>query len=261
MGGFPKQGGGHGPLQAPCDQSMSERDGDFVGAASSATGWRTRLNDAAPQGSLATGPELPQGRRQCGSEPRTIAMDIARGRPGRQIARCHAARRRRATDHGGFTLIEVLMVVMIVAILAAAVIPAIGEVSEDAKDATLMRDLQLLRAQIELFRLEHDGNPPGWNGVNPIFHMLMYSNTAGNVSAVKSDQYPYGPYLPQKPIANPFNDGIGWKFSSDPSSEVPDHTLTTAGGILVGWFYNRDTGQIAANAEGNTADGTPRIKL
>jgi len=167
----------------------------------------------------------------------------------------------RATPDRGFTLIEVLIVVMIVSILAAAIIPAIGEVSDDSKDSVLMRDLQLLRAQIELFRAEHDGNVPGWNGTNPILHMMLHTDAAGEVSPSPSEDHPYGPYLPPNAIANPFNDGKAWKPSSNPSGETPDHSLVNGSSQKVGWFYDPDTGRIAANAEGVTADGVPRIQL
>ena len=168
---------------------------------------------------------------------------------------------KRQKRRAGFTLLEILIVVVILAILAAAVVPAVGEISEEAKDSALMRDLQLMRAQIELFKAEHEGNPPGWNGLNPMFHMLLYSNEKGDISLVQNDDYPLGPYLPKQEIVNPFSGGSAWKQSNNPAGEIPDESMTNASGQIIGWFYDRNTGRIAANAEGRTADGTPRIQL
>lgn len=166
----------------------------------------------------------------------------------------------RPASRGGFTLVEVLIVVTIIAILAGAVLPAFVDSSDDARDATLKHNLQSVRHQIQLFRAQHKGNWPGYAGVPAYVHMLGYSNEDGAFGLSKSSSHPLGPYLPMQGLVNPFNGGTAWKGSSDPSGEVPDETMESAG-VVVGWFYDSTTGRISANAEGSTSDGKPRVQL
>lgn len=55
----------------------------------------------------------------------------------------------------GFTLVEILIVVIILGILAAIVIPQFTNASQDARKSSLVSQLQTLRSQIQLFRLQH----------------------------------------------------------------------------------------------------------
>jgi len=59
------------------------------------------------------------------------------------------------TRKSGFTLIEILIVVIILGILAAIVIPQFTNASEDARKSSLSSQLQTLRSQVELFKLQH----------------------------------------------------------------------------------------------------------
>ena len=58
-----------------------------------------------------------------------------------------------------FTLIEILIVVVILGILAAIVIPQFTDASEDAMMASVQSQLQTLRGQVELFRVQNAGVP------------------------------------------------------------------------------------------------------
>ncbi len=160
-----------------------------------------------------------------------------------------------------FTLIEVLMVVLIISILAALVIPQFQESATDAKDATLTHTLQVIRKAIERFRAQHHGKPPGWNGQieTAYWHLVYYSDAAGSVSYVPDAAYPYGPYLPDLP-KNPITGGAIFKPSTNPAGETPNENLKISG-LVVGWFYDKATGRIAANATGSTSSGVPRIQL
>lgn len=168
-----------------------------------------------------------------------------------------------AKDRHGFTLVEVLLVVVIMAILASVVVPQFSSSSEDAKDASLMHNLQILRKQIELFKAQHNGNAPGWTGMPGRVHLILATDAQGVWKSsdvfVPDANHPFGPYLRTSPI-NPFNNGFEMKTSGDPANETPDESLLD-GGNLVGWFYDPDTGRIAPNAEGSTADGIPRVEL
>src|SRR6202012_2734477 len=69
----------------------------------------------------------------------------------------------------GFTLIEILIVVIILGILAAIVIPQFSNASTSAKSSNLASQLQTLRSQIQLYKLQHNDVIPklvtgaGWD--------------------------------------------------------------------------------------------------
>jgi len=66
------------------------------------------------------------------------------------------------THKSGFTLVEILIVVIILGILAAIVIPQFTNASEDARKSSLTSQLQTLRSQVELYKLQHrDSYPTG----------------------------------------------------------------------------------------------------
>lgn len=60
----------------------------------------------------------------------------------------------------GFTLVEILIVVVILGILAAIVIPQFTNASTAAKESNLKSNLQTVRAQIELYKLDNNDVPP-----------------------------------------------------------------------------------------------------
>ena len=60
----------------------------------------------------------------------------------------------------GFTLVEILIVVVILGILAAIVIPQFTQASTEAKTNSLCSDLQTLRSQIELYKVQHNDTLP-----------------------------------------------------------------------------------------------------
>lgn len=67
-----------------------------------------------------------------------------------------------------FTLIEILIVVVILGILAAIVIPQFTNASEEAARSSTQSQLQTVRSQVELYRVQHQGLLPdlltnGWD--------------------------------------------------------------------------------------------------
>jgi general secretion pathway protein G len=142
----------------------------------------------------------------------------------------------------GFTLVEILIVVVILGILAAIVIPQFSDASEEAKLSSLVSDLQTIRSQIQLYKIQHKGKVPQDTSVTttlPTFvqAMTMYTDDSGALTAaqVPGDKV-YGPYL-QKIPANPFSD----------SNEVSVGVGAPAGDDSSGWYYNSTTGAFYAN--------------
>src|SRR2546423_13054463 len=96
----------------------------------------------------------------------------------------------------GFTLVEILIVVIILGILAAIVIPQFTNASNDARKSNVVSQLQTLRAQIELYKLQHKDAIPllmtGGGGQWDAF--LKYTDINGGVAAAKEASHIYGPY-------------------------------------------------------------------
>src|SRR4051812_7579532 len=104
----------------------------------------------------------------------------------------------------GFTLVEILIVVIILGILAAIVIPQFTSASQDARKNSLTSQLQTLRSQLELYKLQHlDSLPSTLIGSSPVWDQLTSkTDNAGNIGTTSS--FPFGPYLQADPI-NPLN--------------------------------------------------------
>jgi general secretion pathway protein G len=60
----------------------------------------------------------------------------------------------------GFTLVEILIVVIILGILAAIVIPQFTNASQDARKSSLASQLQTIRSQVELYKIQHSDTLP-----------------------------------------------------------------------------------------------------
>ena len=60
----------------------------------------------------------------------------------------------------GFTLVEILIVVIILGILAAIVIPQFTNASTEARQSNVRSQLQTLRSQIALYKLQHGDTLP-----------------------------------------------------------------------------------------------------
>ena len=112
----------------------------------------------------------------------------------------------RRTRKGGFTLVEILIVVIILGILAAIVIPQFTSASQDARKNSLTSQLQTLRSQIELYKLQHlDQLPTALIGSSPNWSQFtMKTNDQGTTGT--GTAFPFGPYLQADP-KNPLNGG------------------------------------------------------
>ncbi|MCP4610805.1 MAG: prepilin-type N-terminal cleavage/methylation domain-containing protein [Planctomycetes bacterium] len=142
----------------------------------------------------------------------------------------------------GFTLVEILIVVVILGILAAIVIPQFTEASTEAKLSSLCTDLQTLRSQIELYKIQHNDVPPTFAAFTA--QMTGQTDITG---AVGTD---YGPYV-QKIAVNQFN-----------NLATLDNT-GTIGDNVGGWEYNQATGQINAddNYDNDGVAGSDHVGL
>lgn len=138
----------------------------------------------------------------------------------------------------GFTLVEILIVVVILGILAAIVIPQFTQASTEAKQNSLCSDLQTLRSQIQLYKVQHNDAVPAAADFNNV--MIYVTDIAGNISGtgtkVRVDPYNYGPYLERIP-ENPFSQKTGVGAVANQAA---------AGKSGNGWDYVNATGEIYA---------------
>ena len=139
----------------------------------------------------------------------------------------------------GFTLVEILIVVVILGILAAIVIPQFTEASIEAKFSSLRTDLQTLRSQIELYKINHNDIPPSFASF--MLQMTTYSDIDGNTNAAKTPVFCFGPYLQKIPV-NQFNN----KLDVAGIHGLLDDT-GTVGDNVGSWEYTEATGAIYAD--------------
>ena len=133
----------------------------------------------------------------------------------------------------GFTLVEILIVVVILGILAAIVIPQFTDASTEAKTSSLCTDLQTMRSQIELYKIQHnDAKPASAAEAEADFVARLTGTTdiAGDVTG--SD---YGPYIQQIPT-NQFNDLKTIRIDG-----------AAPGAESHGWSFNTTTGAFHAD--------------
>lgn len=109
-----------------------------------------------------------------------------------------------------FTLIEILIVVVILGILAAIVIPQFTDASEDASVSSVKSQLQTIRSQIELYRVQNGGTLP-------------------NFTANGWDDLVDNDYL-QQPPKNP--------FSPNNAAAITIITAAPAAGVTAGWYWD-----------------------
>lgn len=146
----------------------------------------------------------------------------------------------------GFTLVEILIVVVILGILAAIVIPQFTSASVDAKESSLVSDLQAMRSQIELYKIHHNDALPGSQGPDFTTAMTSKTNQDGIVdtSGGTDPIFKWGPYMREIPV-NPFN---------LLNTVLVDGTATVgAGSHLNGWHFinaGADVGLFQADDSG-----------
>jgi general secretion pathway protein G len=133
-----------------------------------------------------------------------------------------------------FTLVELLIVVIILGILAAVVIPQFSDASTDARLSSLTTNLQTIRGQIDLYKLQHNGSYPALATFSD--QMTKKTDVDGTVNAAGK----YGPYL-QKVPNNPFTVG-----------GTGNDVTNTAAATNKAWYYDAATGEFKANDGGAT---------
>ena len=135
----------------------------------------------------------------------------------------------------GFTLIEILIVIVVLGILAAIVVPQFSDASTDAKTSSLVSNLQTIRSQLQLYKIQHNSALPGAGTASVSDALTKYTDVAGALTLVQAPgSGVYGPYLQSMP-KNLFND----KTTIDEDGTVGDNNA--------GWELNTTTGAFQAD--------------
>ncbi|MCY2953218.1 MAG: type II secretion system protein [Planctomycetota bacterium] len=151
---------------------------------------------------------------------------------------------RKHSKHG-FTLVEILIVVILLGILASVVLAMFRPATTDARRAALSENLGILRAQIQLYTLQHDDTSPDLSTTwDPL--IAQTADRGGNAR---------GPYLPSIP-RNPLNNNTDIAIvATDPAF---GDAVSQAG---VGYVYNPNNGFIwGTNTAGDKVynEGNPQ---
>ncbi|MEI7767507.1 MAG: prepilin-type N-terminal cleavage/methylation domain-containing protein [Phycisphaerae bacterium] len=151
----------------------------------------------------------------------------------------------------GFTLIEILIVVIILGILAAIVIPQFMNASSEASVSSTQTTLSTVRAQIELFKLQHNDTYPGLaastNGTTAWAPMLIKTDavTTSGTTAVATGTF--GPYFTVPPT-NALNQKAGIVIA-DLDATAANATTTD------GWVWDSTDAKIKAIVPAAWASG------
>ena len=137
-------------------------------------------------------------------------------------------------QRSGFTLIEILIVVVILGILGAIVYPHFANARADAADKAARTQLQSLRSQIEMYKIQHGGTLPdlvaNWN---PLLNATVYNGKT------------VGPYLPRAP-----------KNGMNNLSNVVDGDGSSAAASACGFVYDYAGGAGTGKFMATMSDGT-----
>ena len=123
------------------------------------------------------------------------------------------------TEKRGFTLKELFIVTVILCVIAAIVVPQFGMAKSKAKVTEMLSRLQTVRAQLELYQIQHNQSLPSSENFQAAMTTVTDVNGKPWIDSVTSG-HPYGPYMRKIP-ENPFTggnsiDGTGdWLYRSD----------------------------------------------
>ena len=157
----------------------------------------------------------------------------------------HSIRSRKSAQ--GFTLVEILIVVIILGILAAIVIPQFTNASEDARKSSLTSQLQTIRSQVELYKLQHRDTFPtdtgAADGAWEWDRMTAKTDEDGAAyTGAPGQTGPFGPYLQAAPKNN-------LNAKDLMTSVATDLLAQSVSEPTAGWIFSEATGKIWATGK------------
>ena len=132
---------------------------------------------------------------------------------------------------------DVVITIALIALIAACAGPRFTRASAEKRLPSMIDDLQMMRCQIELYRVEHDGLLPGQTTPGGSVTCDAFINALTEADNVRAT-----PYLRGIP-ANPFIAGD----TADDITIVNSMAIEPCGGGHTGWWFNVATGEFRAN--------------
>jgi general secretion pathway protein G len=143
----------------------------------------------------------------------------------------------KSRSKSGFTLVEILIVVVILGILAAIVIPQFSQASTEARTSSVQSNLQMVRSQIELYKIQHGDVWPA-TGVlleTALTTKTNYAGAAYTAAMETAGDASFGPYMQKWPTnAVTASDAI--------TDKAGEPVVGTDEDDAVGWLYNTEDG-------------------
>ena len=154
-----------------------------------------------------------------------------------------------------FTLVEILIVTTMMAILAMLAVPRYSSASDDAREAQLGTDVQIMRRQIGMYVAQHSGRGPHLNekGVTDRANMVVRLTGRTTPDGKIDSSGACGPYLNVWPtnsfapvsVAKDIRVGSVSKPSRDDRS---------------GWYYSTTSCIISPNTKRGAVNLDPEVK-
>ena len=136
-----------------------------------------------------------------------------------------------------FTPADGLHVVLLMVLVTTTVSPAMLAAGSWSRDSSVGQTLQQIRAQIDLYKVQHGGTAPAlYEGSFP---QLLTTTDAGGVPGPRDGRHPLGPYFLGQFPPNPAT-GRAIVTATD---VFPPISASGQGG----WLYHQETGQITAD--------------
>lgn len=156
-----------------------------------------------------------------------------------------------------FTLVEVVIVISLLGILVAIIVPTLQGHTTSARESAVKDCLMTMRTQIQLYKLEHNGVPPGYVNGSPASTSTLEKQFIGttivtgfaSLSTVPTDPFLYGPYVKKLPV-NPFNNLSNIAYVDLATSFADEVDGTTSG-----WLYKKETAEFVINWPETDSEG------
>ena len=137
----------------------------------------------------------------------------------------------------GFTLMEFIILVIVLAIMAAITMPKFSRAAQQAKLTDLVSDLQMVRSQIELYKIQHRDLLPGQKipGDNILERDFVKAMTIRGSDGM-------GPYIKKVPG----NLYVGDSDKRNAVTCINNVDADPKGTEGTGWWFNAATGEFRA---------------
>lgn len=141
------------------------------------------------------------------------------------------------SEKQGFTMMEFVILVVILTIVATMAMPRFSRAAQEAKLTALVSNLQMVRSQIELYKIQHKDLLPGQKvpGGDILERDFVKAMTVRGPDGM-------GPYVKKIP-GNSYLDDAGKRNSVTCINDAEANPEGTEG---TGWWLNAATGQFRA---------------